>query len=295
MWMKEGSMSYMKIINKNNIKTLLAVVLSAAAMACVSVTFTRPAELLAGGFLGIATLIELITEQAGITVPASVGLLALNIPTAILCYRGISPRFVIFSLIHVALVSLFLQILPTYPLMDDAILNVIFGGVIFGGAIVLVLKAGASTGGSDFIALYVSNRSNKEVWIHIFVFNVIVLCIFGYLFGFEKAGYSILFQFISMKTISTFHIRYKRVMLHIFTKEKDKVVSSYFKSCRHGLTIMDGMGGYSKQPVTMMTTVISTYEVDEVISALKQVDPSIIINVTKSENYVGRFYMRPID
>ena len=55
-----------------------------------------------------------------------------------------------------------------------------------------------------------------------FAFNAMILCVFGVIFGFDKAGYSILFQFISTKTISTFHTRYKRVMLHIYTVKKTK-------------------------------------------------------------------------
>ena len=84
-------------------------------------------------------------------------------------------------------------------------------------SIVLALKAGASSGGTDFIALYFANKNGREIWMQVFAFNAMILCVFGVIFGFDKAGYSILFQFISTKTISTFHTRYKRVMLHIYT------------------------------------------------------------------------------
>ncbi len=285
----------MNLLTKSNVKTTLAVILSALCMAFVSVTFTRPADLLPGGFFGIATLIEMTGELIGFVIPTSVGLILLNIPVAILCYKKISPRFVFFSLAHVFLTSFFLQILPTMDVMEEPMLNVIFGGFLFGASIVLVLKANASSGGSDFIALYVSNKSNREIWQEIFMFNAFILCIFGYMFGFENAGYSILFQFISMKTVSTFHVRYKRVMMQIFTKKKDIVVETYCQTFRHGITVMDGIGGYSKKPVSMLTAIVSTYEVDDVIQALLKVDEDIIVNVSKSEKYIGRFYMMPIE
>ena len=71
-------------------------------------------------------------------------------------------------------------------------------------SIVLALKAGASSGGTDFIALYFANKNGREIWMQVFAFNAMILCVFGVIFGFDKAGYSILFQFISTKTISTF-------------------------------------------------------------------------------------------
>ena len=121
-----------------------------------------------------------------------------------------------------------------------------------------------------------------------------MLMIFGCIFGFEAAGYSILFQFISTKTVSNFHTRYKRVMLQIFTKRKDEIMAVYCKNFHHGMTVLDGIGGYSKEPVSMLTAIVSSYEVDDVIRALKKADPKVIINVTKSEKYVGRFYNAPL-
>lgn len=199
-----------------------------------------------------------------------------------------------FSLLQVAFTSLFLPLVPRVLLFDDKILNVIFGGFLFGGSIVIALKGNASSGGTDFISLYVSNKNGKEIWNQVFVFNVLMLSVFGCIFGFEAAGYSILFQFLSTKTISTFHTRYKRVMMQIFTKHKDEVMAVYCEKFHHGITALDGIGGYSKLPVSMLTAIVSSYEVDDVITVLKEVDPKVIINVSKSEKYVGRFYNAPL-
>ena len=283
----------MKFITKRNIISFVAVVVSSLMMASVTKTFTRPAGILSGGFMGVAMLIDMIAELFGAKFPTSLGLVLLNAPVAAICYRKISPRFVFFSLLQVFLTSTFLQLVPSYPLMEEVFLNVIFGGFLFGISIVIALKANASSGGTDFIALYVANKSGREIWNQVLAFNALILTTFGIIFGFEPAAYSILFQFISIKTVSTFHVRYKRVTLQIFTKEKDKVMDTYCKNCRHGLTVMDGIGGYSKEPVTMLVAIVSSYEVDELINILTKADPKIIINVTKSERLVGRFYMSP--
>ena len=271
-----------------------AVLLSSMVMAFATKNLVRPAGILSGGFMGIAIMADMVAELFGGSLPTSIGLLCLNIPVALFCAKKISPRFVFFSLLQVILTSLFLPLVPQIPLFDDKILNVIFGGFLFGGSIVIALKGNASSGGTDFISLYVSNKSGKEIWNQVFIFNALMLSVFGCIFGFEAAGYSILFQFLSTKTVSTFHTRYKRVMMQIFTKQKDDVMALYCEKFHHGITAIDGMGGYSKTPISMLTAIVSSYEVDDVITVLKEVDPKIIINVSKSEKYVGRFYNAPL-
>lgn len=284
----------MKFFKRKYLLSFFAVFLSALIMAFATKNLVRPAGTLSGGFMGIAIMFEMIGELFDINFPTSIGLLCLNVPVALFCAKKISPRFVFFSLLQVLLTSSFLLVMPRVPLFDDRILNVVFGGFLYGGSIVIALKGNASSGGTDFIALYISNKNGKEIWNQVFIFNVIMLCVFGCIFGFEAAGYSILFQFLSTKTVSNFHTRYKRVMLQIFTKEKDKIMPIYCEQFHHGITVLEGIGGYSKQPISMLTAIVSSYEVNDVIEVLKKCDPQIIINVTKSEKYVGRFYSEPL-
>ena len=281
----------MKKIKKRDLISFGCVFCSSLIMAATTKTFVRPAHLLSGGFMGIALLVDMIADLFGKSIPTAFTLVALNVPVALICAKKISKRFVFFSLLQVFLTSFLLQIIPNYPLFDEQVLNVVFGGYIWGMSIVLALKAGASSGGTDFIALYFANKNGREIWMQVFVFNAMILCIFG----FDKAGYSILFQFISTKTISTFHTRYKRVMLHIYTAKKDEVVDTYLEKFHHGITALDGYGGYSHHPVSYLTAVVSSYEVGDVLEALKETDPKIIVSVTKVENFIGRFYNKPLD
>ena len=274
--------------------TALAVIASSFLQTYAIKVFVEPANLLSSGFTGVAILIDRITSLYGISFSTSLGMIALNVPVAILCFKSIGKKFVISSLCQVFLTSFLLKVCTFPPLFDDVILNVCFGGFVYGIATVIALKGNASSGGTDFIALYISNKSGREIWNQVFVFNAMLLIIFGFIFGFEAAGYSILFQFISTKTVSNFHTRYKRVMLHIYTKCKDDIVSVYCKKFHHGITVLDGVGGYSNKPVSLLTAIVSSYEVDDVIMAMKEVDPQVIINVSKSEKYVGRFYNEPL-
>ncbi len=270
-------------------------ILSSLLMAISLEAFVRPAKILSSGFTGISLLVNMVGSDHGINIPFGAILILLNIPVAYICYKKISWRFTIFSLLQVLLTSLFTELITIEPIFGDVVLNITFGGFLNGFAIALALKGGLSSGGTDFIALYVSNRWGIEIWYYVFAFNAGLLCIFGWLYGYQLAGYSILYQFISTKIIQTFYRRYKRVVMEIFTRKPDEVVEKYVHWCRHGITRMDGTGGFTKEPISMLITVTSVYEIEDTIDLIKEIDPGVIINVTKSDRFVGGFYHKPIE
>lgn len=275
--------------------TILAVTISALMQAYVIQVFIRPADLLSSGFTGVAILIDRIASLYGGHFSTSLGMLALNIPVAVLCSRSISMRFTFYSMLQVLLASFFLKVCRFQPLFDDVILNVIFGGFLYGILTAVALRGNASTGGTDFIALYVSNRTGNSIWEYVFAGNVVILCIFGYMFGWLYAGYSILFQFVSTKTVSAFHHRYERVTLQITTNQAEKVMKAYIANCKHGISCVEAIGGYSHKKMHLLHTVVSSYEVSEIVQLLRAQDPHIIINMIKTENFYGGFYQAPIE
>ena len=153
--------------------TVAAVFVSALIQSYALQVFVRPAGIISGGFTGMAMLVERLGELNGLNIPMQVTMIMLNIPVAVLCCKGISFRFTIFSLVQVFLSSIFLQIFNFSPIFTDEVLNVIFGGVIFGSAIVIALRGNASTGGTDFIALFVSNRTGHSIWSYVFFGNAV--------------------------------------------------------------------------------------------------------------------------
>lgn len=286
---------YKKHVIIRRIVTVIAVMVSALLQAYVIQVFIRPANLLSSGFTGVAILIDKIASLYGYRFSTSLGMLLLNIPVALLCCKSISVRFTCFSMIQVGLASLFLKICSFPQLFDDMMLNVVFGGFLYGIAIAIALRGNASTGGTDFIALFVSNKTGKSIWEYVFAGNVVILCIFGYLFGWMSAGYSILFQYISTKAISAFHHRYERMTLQITTARADTVVKAYVKAYRHGISCVDAVGGYSRQKMYLLHTVVSSYEVNDIVQLMREQDPHVIVNMWKTERFYGGFYQAPID
>lgn len=275
--------------------TLICIVIAAIMQAYTIKVFIEPSNLLSSGFTGVALLINKITNLFGFDFSVSIGMILLNLPVAMLCYKSISPRFTYFSMLQVFLTSFFLQVFNFSPLFDDILLNIAFGGFAYGILTVIALKGNASTGGTDFIALYVSNKKGKSIWGYVFIFNTMILIIFGAMFGWEHAGYSILFQFISTKTIDSFYDRYERVTLQITTIHANEVIDAYVKTFQHGISCVEAKGGYSKMDMYLLHTVISSYEIQDAVNVIRQQDENAIINVLKTESFVGRFYQAPID
>ena len=275
--------------------TLSAVILSALVQSYVLQVFARPSGIISGGFTGLAMLVERLGELRGFHIPMQVTMLLLNIPVAILCCKGISLRFTAFSLVQVALCSLFLQVFTFRPIFNDEVLNVIFGGVIWGASIVIALRGNASTGGTDFIALYISNRTGMSIWTWVFFGNAVMYCIYGYVFGWKYAGYSIIFQFISTRMIGSFHHRYDQVTLQITTVKGPEVIDAYIHHFHHGISCVEAYGGYSKKKMYLLNTVLSSYESTDAIHLIRHVDENVIINVLKTQRFVGRFYRKPLE
>lgn len=270
--------------------TLLSVVASALLQAYAMKAFVQPSSLLSSGFTGLAILIDRITSLFGVSFPTFAGMIALNIPVAIISWNSISKRFVVFSMIQVLLASFFLRALSFQPILHDTILTVVFGGFLYGLAIAIALVGGASTAGTDFISLMVSNKIGKGIWGFIFAGNCVVLVIFGSMFGWTAAAYSIIFQFISTKTIELFYHRYDRVTLQIITTKPDEVLESYCKKYHHGSSCFEGIGGYSRETYWLINTVVSSYEVNDIVALVRIVDGGAVVNAFRTENFFGNFY-----
>ena len=177
----------------------------------------------------------------------------------------------------------------------DAMLDLVFAVFLPALGAAIVFDIGASTGGTDFIALWVSNHTGKTIWGVIFGFNCFILAIFGFMFGWDNAAYSIVFQFISTKTIDSFYRRYDRVTLQITTRKADEVMTAYVDHFQHGISCAEVIGGYSREKMYLLHAVVSTYESQDIIKLVCDIDPDAVINVFHTLNFVGGWWGGHVD
>lgn len=227
------------------------------------------------------------------SLPYSAIYLPLNLIPAYIGFKYIGKRFTIYSFYLVFLSSFLTDIFPAVTITYDMLLIAVFGGLIQGAAISLTLISGASGGGTDFIAIYFSEKKGVDVWNYVFLANVVILTTAGILFGFDKALYSIIFQFTTTQVISTLFKRYQNDTLLIITDQPMAVYGKIRELTHHDATLIEGNGCYEGAERHILYSVIGREQVDKVIGAIKKIDEHAFINVIKTEQVNGRFYRVP--
>ena len=155
---------------------MLLIACGASLSALNMVSFVRAAGLFPGGFTGLSLLIqECLQRYVGIHVPYSALSLTLNCLAAAVCFRYIGKRFALFSVLAVTITSVLTDVLPTFTVAADPLLCSVFGGLLSGLATSLCLRADASTGGTDFISIYLAEKSGRDAFNIILGGNVVML------------------------------------------------------------------------------------------------------------------------
>lgn len=213
---------------KRELKILAFGLVGSLIMAVNIKSFVHTGGLYPGGFNGVTLLIQTICQRFfGIALPFSLISLILNAIPAIFSFKFIGKRFTINTALIIVATSIFTDIVPAIPITQDILLISVFGGLINGAAISLCLIGGTSTGGTDFIAVYFLEKRNKDVWNYILIGNATVLVIAGLLFGWDKALYSIIFQFTSTETIRLLYQAHNKVTLFIVTDFPKSCIRRY--------------------------------------------------------------------
>src|SRR5690554_2165948 len=197
---------------KSHVKSLIFIIISAFLMSFSLKVFIEAGNLFPGGFTGITVIVSrLIQRQFSISIPFGVLYISLNVFPTLLVYKYVGKWFTRYSVLHILLISFFTSVISTAAVTYDVFLTAVFGGVITGIGASFALAGNASGGGTDFIALYISNKTHQSAWNFILYGNITLLVIAGLLFSWEQALYSMIFQFVATQTINSMHNRYKLV------------------------------------------------------------------------------------
>ncbi len=273
------------------IRSLIFVVLSSLVSSVAIHGFVNPANLFPAGFLGISKLLgEILNRYLHIQIPYLILYFILQIILTLIVIRLIGKRFAILTTIQFTIVSLSSFVIPDFQIVDDRVLLVLFGGMLAGVSIILALKGNASSGGTDYIAIFSQNNNpDLPIWDYIMYLNWIVLFLAGLLFGWEAALYSMIYQLVSTILINNMDSRNKTKGLYIITDQEDDIAEALFLKFNRGITKLWGEGAYTKTPKTMLFMVVNSFEVEEVCRLVQSIDEHAFINITKIERVVGNF------
>lgn len=281
---------------KNRFLRIVMCVIAGLIMAFNIRSFVRSGDLLPGGFSGLSILLQNVFDKFfGIKVPYGPIYVLLNISPIILSFRKIGKRFTAYSCITIAIVAFLTDFIPAFDITSDVLLVSVFGGVINGIAVSLCLNAGATSGGTDFISIYISEKLKVEAWNYILLFNVFILVCDGFLFGWDKALYSIIFQFVSTQVVNTMYRRYRKDTLFVVTEHPKEIAELINRLTNHGATRMNAEGMYEGNKKSLIYSVIDSEELKLIMEEIRKEDPDAFINAIRTDRISGRYYMRPND
>ena len=284
----------MKIDTKEAGKRIVVICVAAFLMALNIKSFVRTGGLYPGGATGMALLIQRVLEMfLHIEIPYTIINILLNAIPVYIGFHFIGKKFTMYSCLMIVLTGVLTDLIPGYVITYDTLLISIFGGIINGFVICLCLWINATTGGTDFIAIYLSEKKEIDSWNVVLGLNVVILVAAGMLFGWDKALYSIIFQYTSTQVLHLHYKKYQQQTLFIVTNHAKEVYEAIARVTNHGATIIDGEGSYEHKERKVVYSVVSSTESKVVVRTVKEADPHAFVNIIKTEQIAGRFYQKP--
>lgn len=278
---------------KKEIKRSFLIVFGAVLMAVNINTFVHSASLIPGGFSGVALLIQDVARNFfGVKLPFSIMVYILNIFPIYIGFRYIGKKFTLYSMVMIFVSGLLTDVIPGLEITDDILLCSIFGGICNAVAINFCLLADSSSGGTDFISIYVSEKTGKSAWNYIMIGNFCVLIIAGILINWDVALYSIIFQYVSTQVLNFLYKRYEKITLLIVTDKPDEIYRIIKEQTNHDATVFMGKGCYQSKEHPMVYSVVSGSENGNLEKQIRLADPNAFINVIRSKTIVGKFFKR---
>ena len=254
---------------ETNIAARVFVIVIASFIFAVNIkTFVHTGGLIPGGATGLTLLIQEIFDKFfSVSIPYTPVNILINAIPIYIGFKFIGKKFTALSCVVILLTGILTDLIPSYTLTKDILLICIFGGLINGVAISLCLLADATSGGTDFVAIYLSEKNGIDS------FNV----------------------YVSTMTIRVLYRKYQQSTIFVVTKEPVLVTEIIFNRSHHGATIIDGEGSYEHDEKKVVYSIVSSNEVNKIVTAIGDAEPDAFINVFKSERISGRFYRVPKD
>lgn len=277
------------------VKSFVLVCLASFIMALNIKTFVNAGNLVPGGMTGLSLVVQRAALKFfDVRLPYSVINIILNAIPAGIGFKFLSKRFTLFTLLEIVLSSFLVDLIPAINITTDPILVAVFGGCINGIGISIALKGRASSGGTDFIAVYLNRKFHIKGWNVALGFNIVVLTIAGFLFGFKASMYSIIYQYASTTVLNTVNKNEHQITVFIVTNKADEIEKELYRRTHHGMTRLAAKGSYKHEDRTMLYTVISEDELNETTTAIMKIDDHAFVNITNSIAVKGKFYQKPL-
>lgn len=310
--MKKSILSYIGYLKKNQkiwfaISVVLYLLLSGFLYAISMTCFVNSegSNLLTSGISGLALIISrYVLPTLGVTLDVnlmfSILYVVFNIPLFFIAYKNIGKIFAILTFSNVILTSIVISSINPeiwsflkVDTMED-ITIALFAGIFTGLAIGFALKGNFSTGGTDILSLSLSIKKGVSFGKYQMMFNGLIMVLGGFL---SHEWNAILYTFVYLGTssyvVDLIHTKNRKVMLEVISTKGEEIASVLLKEAHHGVTLLEGIGAYTKEKKNLLHVVVSTYQLTEIVAIIKSIDDSSFVMQIPVSNIYGRFYIPP--
>lgn len=270
----------------SQLKNIIFLTVGAMITAFALESFLVPNNIIDGGVIGISMIASHITKwNLGLLI------LILNTPFIIMAFKKMGGKFVVQTAFANIILAVFLNIFHHYKVTHDLLLATVFGGIILGLGVGIILKHEGSLDGTEMLSLVVSKKLGVSVGEFIMGINVFIYLAAGEVFSWESAMYSIMTYFIASKVIDTVMEGFNSSKsVRIISDNASAIGEQLIERLDISVTYLQGIGGYTGQDKDLIYCVISRLELPKMIDIIKEIDPKAFVSVVDvHEVYGGRF------
>lgn len=278
-----------QMLKNENVTAYLQIAVGCLLGALAYPMFLVPNHIAPGGLTGMATVLNYLFRF-----PVGMTSLLMNIPLFIIGYRSMGRVFVFRSLTATVVFSLLIDLLPLPALTLQPLLGALFGGVLMGAGLGLILRGGATTGGTDMVARMIHSRfQHISVGAILFFIDCCVVAMAGFFIEVEYALYAFVSLYASSRLID--------VVMEGLTREKAcYVISAEYARVKYeimdkldrGVTLLSAEGGFSGERRPMLLCVLSAQEVGRLKAIVRAADEGAFVFISDAHEVLGEGFRK---
>ncbi|MDQ1000214.1 uncharacterized membrane-anchored protein YitT (DUF2179 family) [Neobacillus niacini] len=250
--------------------------------------FTIPNLLSEGGIIGLTVIAHYLFDLS----PGMVNFV-LNTVLVLVGYKFLEKRAIIYTLFSIFSCSLFMYITEETGkrITDDPLLAAIFAGLLVGGGLGIIFRAGGTSGGTTILAKLANQFLGWSMGKGILLIDIIVVAGSVFIIGLVKAMYTLIAVYIGAKVIDFIVDGLEeKVAVFIISNSPQLVLRSVTNKMSRGITVLEGRGGYTGDNKEVLYIVISRQEVVRLKNMINEIDEHAYVTVHHVQEVIGKGY-----
>lgn len=246
--------------------------------------FLIPNNIIDGGVVGVSIMLSAITG-----LPFGAFLILINLPFLYLGYKHIGKAFAIATTFAVISLSFWSSVfLPVLPVTNDYFLAAVFGGIITGTGVGLIIRNGGSLDGTEIVAILTDKKTVFSVGEIVMFINLFILSSASLVFGWDKAMYSLVAYFVIAKMIDVVLKGLEETYsVMIVTSQHMDILNRLMLEMDKGVTVLHGEGGYTKEKRKILYCVVTRLEIDKLKNMVLDIDEGAFVTINPVSDIVG--------